>query len=57
MLKSGELFQADGANAEALLWGTSSKKPSLIASLPDTRAHLFNTKNPKKNPKSPKSER
>lgn len=56
MLKSGELFQADGANAEALLWGTSSKKPSLIASLPDTRALLFNT-NAQKNPKSPKSER
>lgn len=55
MLKSGELFQADGANAEALLWGTSSKKPSLIASLPDTRAHFFNT-NAQKNPKSPKSE-
>lgn len=56
MLKSGELFQADGANAEALLWGTSSKKPSLIASLPDTRALLFNT-DAQKNPKSPKSER
>lgn len=48
MLKSRELFQADGANAEALLWGTSSKKPSLIASLPDTRAHLFNTDAQKK---------
>lgn len=56
MLKSGELFQADGANAEALLWGTSSKKPSLIASLPDSRALLFNT-DAQKNPKSPKSER
>lgn len=48
MLKSGELFQADGANSEALLRGTSSKKPSLIASLPDTRAHLFNTNAPEK---------
>lgn len=48
MLKSGELFQADGANSEALLRGTSSKKPSLIAFLPDTRAHLFNTNAPEK---------